>query len=164
MKKKHRAIKIKKISSTKIQVAGIKPKYNGVEKITPIPGFSEIREEKWDDKETLHEIEVKTDGESINLLKNEEAECDKAFINSLNNMDQWSFMKQPIKDSVQNYIKFIFSNIYPEIEFTDDYDDSFSDIQEYFNQEIGKNDEKIQQKLHDFDKHPLEIVKEGTAL
>lgn len=160
-------IKIKKVSDTKIIVAGIRPKYLGTDmsKYSEQTILSEIREEGTDKGKTLSEYKIKTDPESLTILKQKEAEYSQDFRESQSDMDgQWEFLKEPIQILGQNFIKVIFSNIYPEIEFTDDYDDSFSDIKEYFNQEIGKNDEKIQQKLHDFDKHPLEVVKEGTNL
>lgn len=135
-------IKVKKINKNKIQVTGIVPKYVGASKIVKDNIIKEIRRNNYNKDGTLTGTIVENKAESIRNADSYEAKFDKEYQKSLENIENWSFLKDAVVSLGENFVTMIFGGIYKEIEFVDSSDETFLPMETYLLKEIANSTEE----------------------
>lgn len=135
-------IKVKKINKNKIQVTGIVPKYVGASKNVKDNIIKEIRRNNYNKDGTLTGTIVENKAESIRNADSYEAKFDKEYQKSLENMENWSFLKDAVVSLGENFVTMIFGGIYKEIEFVDSSDETFLPMETYLLKEIANSTEE----------------------
>lgn len=137
-------IKIRKINDNKIQVAGIEPKYIGSPRNIKNSIIKEIRRNDYLNGR-LRESRILQDTGYMNKANELENKYDKKYQESLENMKNWEFLTNAVTSLGQNFIKMVFSPIYSEIEFVEEYDENFIDVSDYIQNEIEKYSTQIKE-------------------
>lgn len=135
-------IKVKKINKNKIQVTGIVPDYIGADKNLKDNIIKEIRRNNYNKDGILTGTIVENKAESIRKADSYEAKFDKEYQESLQNIENWSFLTDAVVSLGKNFVTMIFGGIYKEIEFVDLGDETFLPMEEYISTEIQQNEEK----------------------
>lgn len=135
-------IKVKKINKNKILVTGIVPTFIGASKNVRDNIIKEIRRNNYNKDGILTSTTVENKAESIRNADSYEAKFDKEYQESLQNMENWSFLTDAVVSLGKNFVTMIFGGIYKEIEFVDLGDETFLPMEEYISTEIQQNEEK----------------------
>lgn len=127
-------IKVKKINDDKIQVTGIEPTYIGASKNVKTNHISEFRTNEYDASGTLRITTI--DNSRQMLARDKEAEYDRNYQISLQNMENWDFLTDAVISLGENFIKMIFGGVYNDIEFVEYSDELFLPMEKYIETEI----------------------------
>ena len=127
-------IKVKKINDDKIQVSGIEPTYIGASKNVKTNHISEFRTNEYDADGTLRITTI--DNTRQIQARDKEAEYDRDYQKSLQNMENWDFLTDAVVSLGENFIKMIFGGVYKDIEFVEYSDELFLPMEKYIETEI----------------------------
>lgn len=127
-------IKVKKINDDKIQVSGIEPTYIGASKNVKTNHISEFRTNEYDADGTLRITTI--DNTKQIQARDKEAEYDRDYQKSLQNMENWDFLTDAVVSLGENFIKMIFGGVYKDIEFVEYSDELFLPMEKYIETEI----------------------------
>lgn len=132
-------IKVRRVNSSKLQIAGVTPVYIGSTKFDKKTILKEIRKEGYKNGAKVSS-KVYTDGEYIQQADNYESEKDREFRENFKNGDNIGPFRKAVTELGQYDIRKMFYNSYPEIEFLDNVpeDDSFVSLDEFIKSEISR--------------------------
>lgn len=132
-------IKVRRVNSGKLQIAGVTPVYIGSTKFDKKTMLKEIRKEGYKNGAKVSS-KVYTDGEYIQQADNYESEKDREFRENFKNGDNIGPFRKAVTELGQYDIRKMFYNSYPEIEFLDNVpeDDSFVSLDEFIKSEISR--------------------------
>ena len=132
-------IKVRRVNSSKLQIAGVTPVYIGSTKFDKKTMLKEIRKEGYKNGAKVSS-KVYTDGEYIQQADNYESEKDREFRENFKNGDNIGPFRKAVTELGQYDIRKMFYNSYPEIEFLDNVpeDDSFVSLDEFIKSEISR--------------------------
>lgn len=132
-------IKVRRVNSSKLQIAGVTPVYIGNTKFDKKTMLKEIRKEGYKNGAKVSS-KVYTDGEYIQQADNYESEKDREFRENFKNGDNIGPFRKAVTELGQYDIRKMFYNSYPEIEFLDNVpkDDSFVSLDEFIKSEISR--------------------------
>lgn len=132
-------IKVRRVNSSKLQIAGVTPVYIGSTKFDKKTILKEIRKEGYKNGAKVSS-KVYTDGEYIQQADNYESEKDREFRENFKNGDSIGPFRKAVTELGQYDIRKMFYNSYPEIEFLDNVpeDDSFVSLDEFIKSEISR--------------------------
>ena len=141
-------IKIKKIDNNKIQVTGIKPIYVGSPKNIKKSIIKEIRRHDYKGNR-LSDTRIQQDTGYMNQANELENKYDQEYQESLENMDNWGFLKDAIVSLGQNFVRMIFKPIYGDdnIEFVEEDDGTFVNMKDYIDNEILQYNNQLEEEL-----------------
>ena len=140
-------IKIKKTDDGKIQFTGFEPKYVGSPKNIKNSIIKEVRRHDYKGNR-LSETRILQDTGYMNQANELENKYDKQYQESLENMENWGFLKDAIVSLGQNFIRMIFEPVYGDnIEFVEEDDGTFVKIKDYIDFEISQYNKQIEETL-----------------
>lgn len=154
-------VKIKKIDKDTVHISKLMPKYIGSPKNSHNKIVSEIRRNNYKDG-VIASIKVSQEFTDIKKAEEFADKNIKEYQESLANMNQFEYMKNPIISLGQKFLEVIFSPVYKNIVFVEEDEEGSILLEDYFSAQI-KETEEAAEKLQEVQKS-IESLSEDSFM